>query len=400
MRHPGRRAVTVDIAVAAAVLTASVSGNTDRMARWLPLTAQIILAVVQSVVVIARRRAPFGVLAVTTAIGVVMTAAGLPTGTSDAGTLAAAYAVGSRGQEQPDNQPGLRRVAGGGGAVLAAAVLLMAALTLPGARLRPPMPGAWANIAGVGAFVALAWVSGYAISTRRAYIAELKERAARLEREEGERAARAVADERLRIARELHDIVGHSLGLISVQAEAAARSARTNPDAVPGFLATISTASRGALAEMRHLLAVLRPRDSGDGLAPQPGLEALPELVAQVGAAGLPVSLDVQPDSLPPGVGLAVYRIVQEALTNTLKHGGPPGSVHASVLVAREGENILVSVLDDGLGAVSDPPPAAHGLVGMRERAAMYGGTLSACGQPGSGFEVRATLTLSADPAA
>src|SRR5579872_1173252 len=104
MRHPGRRAVTIDVALAAAVLAASVSGNTDRLARWLPLAAQITLAVVQSVVVIARRRAPFPVLAVTTGIGVVMTAAGLPTGTSDAGTLVAAYAVGSRGQEQPDSQ--------------------------------------------------------------------------------------------------------------------------------------------------------------------------------------------------------------------------------------------------------------------------------------------------------
>jgi signal transduction histidine kinase len=326
-----------------------------------------------------------------------MTAAGLTTGTSMAGPLAAAYAIGARGQEQQADQPALRRIVVGGGAALAAAVVLMTAMTLPGARLRPPAPGAWANIAVVGAFVALAWVSGYAIGTRRAYIAELKERAARLEREEGERAARAVADERLRIARELHDIVGHSLGLITVQAEAAGRSARTNPAAVPGFLAIISAASRDALAETRRLLAVLRPQDAGDGLEPQPGLDTLPDLVAQVEAAGLPVRLVVQPRSLPPGVGLAVYRIVQEALTNTLRHAGPVGSVKASVLVAHAGENIMVSVLDDGHGPRGDPPAAAHGLVGMRERVAMYGGTLSAGGQPGAGFVVRATLSLSAE---
>ena len=397
MWHRGRLVIASGLVLAAVMLSVSVAGKTHPVAGWLPSAARIVLAVAQAVLVLGRRRAPLAVLAATTGIAAVMIAGGLAADPVAAGPLVAAYTVGSLGQERPGDQPKMRRIAAGGGAALAAAVVLMTAMTLPGSRQRPSVSGAWQQIALLGAFVALAWVSGYAIGTRRAYVAELEERAARLEREEGERAASAVADERLRIARELHDVVGHSIGLITVQAEAAARSARTNPDAVPGFLATISSASRDALAEMRRLLAVLRPQDSGDSLEPQPGLETLPDLVAQVEAAGLPVRLVVQPKSLPPGVGLAVYRIVQEALTNTLKHAGPVGSVKASVLVAQNGEDVMISVLDDGRGPRGDPPPAAHGLVGMRERAAMYGGTLSAGAKPSGGFRVRAKLSLSAE---
>jgi signal transduction histidine kinase len=234
-------------------------------------------------------------------------------------------------------------------------------------------------------------VLGYAIRTRRAYVAELKERAARLEAEEGERAARAVADERLRIARELHDVIGHSISLITIQSEAAARSARTNPAAVSGFLATISATSRAALAEMRHVLAVLRPDAQAD-LSPQPGLDALPELVARLEGGGLRTRLDVEPLDLPPGIALAVFRIVQEALTNVLKHAG--ANACASVTVARTGETVRVSVHDDGVGASKPASSAAHGIVGMRERVAVYGGTLRTGTRPAGGFEVEARIPL------
>jgi signal transduction histidine kinase len=243
----------------------------------------------------------------------------------------------------------------------------------------------------VSAFVAASWVLGYAIHIRRAYVAELKDRAARLEAEEGERAARAVVDERLRIARELHDVIGHSISLITVQSEAAARSARTNPDAVPGFLATISDASRQALAELRYVLAVLRP-DVDAEMSPQPGLEGLADLVARLNAGGLRTRLDAEPMDLPPGVGLAVYRIVQESLTNVIKHAGP--HTKASVTVARSAGVVRVSVHDDGVGPSGPVASTAHGIVGMRERVAVYGGALRAGAGPGGGFEVEALIPL------
>ena len=178
--------------------------------------------------------------------------------------------------------------------LLAAAAVAVAAMA-PGARSQP---GLWGALT-IGALVAASWVLGYAVRTRRDYVAELRDRAARLEAEEGERAARAVVDERLRIARELHDVIGHSISLIAIQAEAAARSARSNPDAVPAFLSRISAASRQALAEMRGVLAVLRP-DAEAELSPPPGLEQVGELVASLRAGGLETRFEVEPMDLPP----------------------------------------------------------------------------------------------------
>ena len=218
----------------------------------------------------------------------------------------------------------LARTLQGAAAVLIAAAALAAAAVAPGAREHN---GVWGSFT-IGALVAACWVLGYAlrtrrdyVATRRDYVAELRDRAARLEAEEGERAARAVMDERLRIARELHDVIGHSISLIAIQSEAAARSARSNPDAVPVFLSAISAASRQVLAEMRGVLAVLRP-DAEAELSPQPGLEQVGELVASLRAGGLETRLEAEPMHLPPGMALAVYRIVQESLTNVLKHAG------------------------------------------------------------------------------
>jgi signal transduction histidine kinase len=222
-------------------------------------------------------------------------------------------------------------------------------------------------------------------------VAELRDRAARLEAQEGERAARAVVDERLRIARELHDVIGHSISVIAIQSEAAARSARTHPDAVPAFLTRISAASRQALAELRGVLAVLRP-DADAQLSPQPGLEQVGELVASLRADGLEARLDVRPMCLPPGAALAVYRIVQESLTNVLKHAGPGAT--ADVTIERDGATVRVGVDDDGAGPSGRVPGAAHGIVGMRERVAAYGGTLRTGARPGGGFAVEASIPL------
>ena len=276
--------------------------------------------------------------------------------------------------------------------MLLAAVALAVAAVAPGAR---DQAGAWGSFS-LGALVAASWVLGYALRTRRDYVAELRNRAARLEAAEGERAARAVVDERLRIARELHDVIGHSISLIAIQSEAAARSARSNPDAVPAFLSRISAASRQALAEMRGVLAVLRPDTTvlpttGE-LSPQPGLEQVGELVASLRAGGLETRLEAEPMHLPPGIALAVYRIVQESLTNVLKHAGT--GAKAGVTIIRSGGTVRVSVHDDGAGPSGRASSTAHGIIGMRERAAAYGGTLRTGARPGGGFEVEASIPL------
>jgi signal transduction histidine kinase len=376
---------TVDWALGLLAALVTATGSWDTVAAWLPHYTVWALAAAQGLVLLPRRRAPMTVLAGTSAIGVFMLAVGYPGGSATFGACCAAYAVAvyRLGDERAELGQTLR----GAAAVAVAAVAFDVASFTPEARSQP---GAWSQLTA-GLLVAASWILGYAIHIRRAYIGELKERAARLEAEEGERAARAVADERLRIARELHDVIGHTISLITIQSEAAARSTRTNPDAVPGFLAGISAASRQALAEMRHVLTVLRPDAEAD-LSPQPGLRELDELVGQLKTGGLETRLDVEPMDLPPGIGLTVYRIVQESLTNVLKHAG--AEAKARVSVARSSGAVRVSVLDDGLGPSGLASSTAHGIIGMRERTAVYGGTLRTGARLGGGFQVEASIPL------
>jgi len=387
VRKPGRLAVDAAVSVAAALVTAS--GTPDMVVAWLPRIVIVPLALGQGLLLLARR-APVAVLAASTLLGVFMLAVGYPDGSAIFAPCCAAYAVAVHGRRA--RGPELAGILRGTAAVLVAAVAVAVAAVAPDAR-RPS--GAWSSFT-LGALVAASWVLGYALRTRRDYVAELKDRAARLEAAEGERAARAVMDERLRIARELHDVIGHSISLIAVQSEAAARSARSNPDAVPAFLSGISAASRQALAEMRGVLAVLRPDatvlPATGELSPQPGLEQVAELVASLRAGGLETRLEVEPMHLPPGIALAVYRIVQEALTNVLKHAG--AGAKAGVTVIRSGGAVRVSVHDDGAGPSGRTLSTAHGIVGMRERAAAYGGTLRTGARPGGGFEVEASIPL------
>jgi signal transduction histidine kinase len=229
-----------------------------------------------------------------------------------------------------------------------------------------------------GVLIVACWLIGLFVRSRRD--------AAALEH----RAAEAVADERARMARELHDIVSHNLSVVVVQAAGA--RARERADA--GTLEKIERSGRDALVEMRRLLGVLREDGDGAGVAPQPGLSQLEELAAGVRAAGLPVELTVEANArdLSPAVELSAYRIVQEALTNALKHAGP---AHARVSVRREPSALAIEVLDDG-GAPADGAPrgAGHGLIGMRERVALFGGELRAAPRPEGGFAVRARLPL------
>ncbi|MFF0552791.1 sensor histidine kinase [Streptomyces sp. NPDC004311] len=249
---------------------------------------------------------------------------------------------------------------------------------------------------------ALAWVLGDSLRTRRAYYAQLVERNQRLEKEREAQSKVAVAAERARIARELHDVVAHNVSVMVVQADGAAYVMDVAPEQAKEALQTISGTGRQALAEMRRLLGVLRtgePQESED-YVPQPDVEQIEVLVEQVRAAGLTVDFEVEgaPRRLPTGVELTAYRIVQEALTNTRKHGGPDARASVRLVYFDDGLGLLVE--DDGRGAAHElyedggADGAGHGLIGMRERIGMVGGTLDAGPRPGGGFRISALLPL------
>jgi signal transduction histidine kinase len=221
-----------------------------------------------------------------------------------------------------------------------------------------------------------------------------RERRAQLAERERDLAAReAVVEERARIARELHDAIAHNVSMMVVQAGAERRVLGGKDGTTREVLETIERIGRGALTEMRRLVGMLRS-EGGDPLAPQPGLEDLETLVRQVGEAGLPVELHVDGErrELPVGIELSAYRIVQEALTNALKHAG---RAHASVRVRYGFDSLELEIVDDGAGDGQVPiAPGGHGLAGMRERVALYGGLLDAGRRPSGGFAVRVLLPI------
>ncbi|NUT94217.1 MAG: sensor histidine kinase [Saccharothrix sp.] len=223
------------------------------------------------------------------------------------------------------------------------------------------------------------WALGHSMRIRRAFA----------DRAAADEAAKAVADERLRIARELHDVVAHSLSLITVKAGIANHVADTRPELAREALAVIETTSRGTLVEMRRLLGVLRSEDSSAELEPMPGLADLPGLVERAGLAGVPVDLDVSGGPLPDALGLTVYRIVQESVTNVVKHAAP---ARCRVEVAVGESSVRIAVTDDGPGERVLAGGGGHGLIGMRERVAVYGGTFAAGPRGGGGFQVRAEV--------
>jgi signal transduction histidine kinase len=249
-----------------------------------------------------------------------------------------------------------------------------------------------------------AWLLGRALRERGQRADQLEQRAARLEAEQQAQAQAAVAAERARIARELHDVIAHSVSVMVIQAGAAEQLLAQTPERARGPLAAVQDTGRQTITELRRLLGILRADGPELSLAPQPGLAGLDLLLAEMGQAGLPVQLRVegQPASLPPGVDLAAYRIVQEALTNTLRHAGP---AHADVLVRYHQHALELEILDDGRGPGPGPPGRAggqsgHGLVGMRERVTLYGGTLHAgprAAPAGTGYAVRVRLPTNPD---
>jgi len=242
-----------------------------------------------------------------------------------------------------------------------------------------------------GPFVALGavWLGGRAIARRRVEAERLTELALELEQRNEADALAAVGAERTRIARELHDVVAHAVSVIVVQAQAADRVLEGEHLSARESLQAIESTARTALVEMRRLLEMLRAEDDDPGFAPQPGLEHLDVLVKQVREAGLDVDLRIEGEQrvLPAGVDLSAYRIVQEALTNTLKHAGP---AHALVTLRYGPGKIEVEVVDDG--ARAGPAGRGHGLLGIRERAAVVGGRVETGPRSGRGYAVRASL--------
>ncbi|WP_084958332.1 sensor histidine kinase [Thermoactinospora rubra] len=381
-----RRALLLDSVLAAMVAAASVAAFwlTDPVAAgaWQgtagvrgPDVLGAVLVGLGCLPVAARRRWPLAALCASTVPHLVLAVLGYLWGFPGAAGLVLAYSV-----------------AGGRGLAVALLGLACALLATLATVTLWPLPVTW-NGALVWVVLLLAmWAAGRAARLRRAYLRELQERAARLEaaREADTRAARA--EERSRIARELHDVVAHHVSVMTVQAAAARRVLAEDPEQAREALTAIETTGRIAMREMRELVGLLRtPAERG----PQPGMDALPTLVEQMREAGLPTRLEVEGDPvpLPAGVDLAAYRLIQEGLTNTLRHAG--AGAQATVTVRHAPAELEVAVLDDGRGARNgEVEGGGHGLVGIRERVALYGGILSVGPRPGGGFEIQARFPL------
>ncbi|NUR92707.1 MAG: sensor histidine kinase [Nonomuraea sp.] len=336
-----------------------------------------VLLVLGAVPVAVRRRWPLAALCAGLVPETLLTGFGYGSGVSGVSGLVLLYSVASN--------RGLAVALGG---------LLISLVTYVAGAVAGPVrvPGVSGHV--VAAVVLLAvWGAGRSLRLRRAYLEELKERAARLERAHAADTRAARAEERSRIARELHDVVAHHVSVMTVQAAAARRVLAADPDLAREALSAIENTGRMAMTEMRNIVGVLRP-DARAELGPQPGVRDLPGLVEQMREAGLPTRLRVEgePRPLPAGVDLAAYRLVQEGLTNSLRHAG--AGAEALVTVGHTAAGLDVRVEDDGKGAASPNGRPGHGLVGIRERVALYGGILTIGPRPGGGFEVRARFPL------
>jgi signal transduction histidine kinase len=240
-----------------------------------------------------------------------------------------------------------------------------------------------------------AWIAGRLVRSRQQRAVTLEHHTVSLDRERDARAQAAVADERARIARELHDVVAHSISVMGIQAGAVRRVLGPGHDEQKDALLSVEETGRQALAEMRRMLGILRRSDEDLAHAPPPSLDGIEELIAQAREAGLPVELRIEGERMPlaPGIDISAYRIVQEALTNTLKHAQP---ARATVVIAYGSHDLHLDVSDDGRGPGANGD-VGHGLVGMRERVAIYGGSLKTGAGDDGGYVVRARLPLHAD---
>jgi signal transduction histidine kinase len=288
--------------------------------------------------------------------------------------LLAFYSVGAHCDDRRSPLVGAVAVA----AIAAADLARPGTFSASGAR-----PGAWLAFA-------IAWLVGRDLRRRRQRVADLEDRAAQLEREREEQAQLAVAEERGRIARELHDVIAHAVSVIVVQAQAGPHLVDDQQRVLDVFRA-IESSGRDALVELRRLLGILRSEDEQLAIGPQPGLASLQSLVEQVRASGLPVELRIEgePMHLPAGIDLSAYRIVQEALTNVVKHAADGA---AEVVIRYDAHALELDIVDNGRGRATSRNGSGHGLIGMRERVALYGGTLKTGTRDSGGYAVRARL--------
>ncbi|MFI6209055.1 sensor histidine kinase [Streptomyces sp. NPDC051041] len=385
-----------EVAITATALASCLLGGMMQVDDTLspPPAAACFIAVVSCAVLPVRHRAPLAALAATTAVGVLVPPLGLlmtPLVVAPAGITAYSYALAARTERR------------------AASAVLLASAALGTVT---PLSGdfSWkdaSRMAVVAAFPLVAGVLGHSVRNRRAYLAAVEERARRAEESRDGEARRRVAEERVRIARELHDLVAHQITLANAQATVAAHFFDARPEQTRKSLTELIETTGHALDELRATVGLLR--QSGDAAAPAepaPGLSRLPALLDSFRRAGLEVSVHQEGTArpLPPGVDLTAYRIVQEALTNVTKHAGPGD---ARVRLDWSRDRVTITIADDGKGSrtapsastgpvaspVPDRPPG-HGLIGMRERAAAVGGRLFAGGRPEGGFLVSAELPL------
>jgi signal transduction histidine kinase len=353
----------------------------DEVSRGENVLVVLAVAAAGVVPVAIRRRSPWLATLGVCAVAVLGTVLGLPTTTEGLALLVVVYTAAAR-------LPLREAVA----ATAAAGLTVMVVLAFYESGVDLAL---WAANA---LSILVCFFIGRTVATRRAYTDALEERARTAEASRETSAREAVLEERRRIARELHDVVAHHISVMGVLATGARRALHRDPSAADEALATIEATGRTTLREMRRLLDVLRRDDETDAaLQPQPGVAGLQALVAQVREAGLQVRLTVtgQPRPLDPGIDLTIFRIVQEGLTNALKHAGP---VSAEVRVEFRPDRLLLEVDDDGHGGGATNGHVGHGLVGMRERVSLYGGTLRTGPRTGGGYSVAANIPL--DPAA
>lgn len=366
-------AVLATVLVLAALLTTA--ANTSGLYRERDALA-LALILASTLPYCVRRRAPVPVYVGTATAVIVLMLSGYNEGALPWVLLVGAYTVGAY-------RPA--RVAVAASAVVTALLLVLLVTDVPQF--------------GVGELVAGA--AGFSTATLLGRAGQSRQLALEaVERHRVEAASRAAADERLRIAQELHDIVAHSLGVIAVQAGVGMHVLDTDPAEARRSFDSISRTSRASLAEIRRLLGVVRGGEAGPTYSPAPGLADLPRLADEVGGAGLPVELSVRTDldAVPRSVGAAAFRIVQEALTNSLRHAG---ARHVCVRLGGEPGRLLVEVTDDGCGPNgSGRRSGGHGMVGMRERVAVHGGSLETGASIAGGFRVVARLPYDEEPVA
>ncbi|WP_249998763.1 sensor histidine kinase [Actinoplanes sp. M2I2] len=365
----------VTVTVALGVHLAGLDGVPENR---VPDAFSVLLTVAATAPLAVRNRYPLAVLTACLAGALGLVALRYAAGAAPVGTIVAFYTVAAVGS---------RRTGRHGVVVLLVGLVLLAVL-------RP------IDLSAEGAVVNCAllvggWVLGTGTRERRAlHEAQVLEAERRVELER-ERASRAAVEERLRLTRELHDVLGHAMSVMVVQAGVAEHLLDAQPSQAREAIARVGRTGRSSLQEMRQLLRTTRDTADASGLSPQPGLADLPALVARVETAGLPVELRSagDPGDASPGIELAVYRLVQEALTNTLKHAGP---ARARVHLSHPAGAVEIEVVDDGRGRSPDEVRGAegHGLIGMRERVAVYAGQLITGNAPDGGFRVWARFPL------